>query len=309
MGYGNIMNSDCEGCFFKLGHRCDLTEHECRNQQHYIPEPAQLKTANKLNDYCKECNYRKDDKCEANLLCINNSLFTVGGDVNEKQCIKCKHSCESIYSCKDCIDFSDYDPINPINPIKEEDKMNYEEAYKELKESFALCTKELNDLKKEIEELKQKNSSGTEEADEPVLEDYETAFMFHHDTGGFYYLNSNGEITSATFAGFVYRPTDYNPWCNYLSKEYADTSAKIRRFNDMLLAFKWCYDRDYIPKYSDSICEDAKWYVYYDTEEEQYLRDSLYAWVEPTVYFSSEEIAEKCCNWLNDIDPDGQFLR
>ena len=149
MSYDNIMNGDCQGCFFKLGHRCDLTDRECQNQQEYTPKPAQLKTANKLNDYCKECNYRKDDKCTASHYCKDNSLFTVGGD-SEKQCIKCKHSCESIYSCKDCIDFSDYDPIKPI---KEKDKMNYEEAYKELKESFALCTKELNDLKQQVSQM------------------------------------------------------------------------------------------------------------------------------------------------------------
>lgn len=303
MSYDNIMNGDCQGCFFKLGHRCDLTDRECRNQQEYTPKPVYLKTANKLNDYCKECNYRKDDKCTASKYCKDNSLFTVGGD-SEKQCIKCKHSCESIYSCKDCINFSDYDPINPI---KEKDEMNYEEAYKELKESFALCTKELNDLKKEIEELKQKNNSDAIATDKSVLDEYETAFKFHNDASGFYYLNSNGEVASTTFAGFIYRPTDYNPWCNYLSKEYAATSAKIRRFNDMLLAFKWCYDKDYVPEYK--FINDEKWYVYYDTDDKQYLCDSLYAWVETAIYFSSEEIASKCCNWLNDIDPEGQLLR
>ena len=72
----------------------------------------------------------------------------------------------------------------------------------------------------------------------------------------------------------------------------------------MLLAFKWCYDREFT-----DFTNKEKYYVYYDNDDNYYHWDSLHDWVETCIYFSNDEVVQKCCDWLNDIDPRGQLLR
>jgi hypothetical protein len=64
------------------------------------------------------------------------------------------------------------------------------------------------------------------------------------------------------------------------------------------LTFKWCYDRDYEPVFSGDY-DNRVYSIYYDSEDEKYDYDwaSVVAYNE--VYFSSKEIAQKCCDWLN----------
>lgn len=42
-----------------------------------------------------------------------------------------------------------------------------------------------------------------------------------------------------------------NPYSNYLTKELAEQARELKDFNDKLLAFKYCYDLDYKPDWSD----------------------------------------------------------
>lgn len=83
----------------------------------------------------------------------------------------------------------------------------------------------------------------------------------------------------------------------YHTKEYAEMAKEMKEFNDKLLAFKWCYDRDYVPDWEDtSICKHC---VIYNNCDGQYERHTWYGEKYPTVYFSTREIAQKCCDWLN----------
>ena len=78
----------------------------------------------------------------------------------------------------------------------------------------------------------------------------------------------------------------------------------MKKFNDMLLAFKWCYDREYEPDWKDN--DESKFTVYYDGEE--YTSDEMVTYHAATVYFHSREIAQKCAYWLNNIDPKGELI-
>lgn len=79
----------------------------------------------------------------------------------------------------------------------------------------------------------------------------------------------------------------------------AERAKKLKDFNDMLMAFKWCYNRDYKPDWND-FYED-KYYVYYSHKTHKYDVDSITMWNVHNVYFSSEEIAQKCADWLNSL--------
>lgn len=147
-----------------------------------------------------------------------------------------------------------------------------------------------------------------------VLAHYKSAFQEDKDSN-VYYLDANSEV-EAIYVDCDALPysengrsasTYYNPYHVYLSEEYAKKAAKMKKFNDMLLAFKWCHDRTYEPDWSDS--DSIKYYVYYDTSDETYYADCTYVCSRNTVYFSTRPGAEECAEWLNSIDPKGELVR
>ena len=65
-----------------------------------------------------------------------------------------------------------------------------------------------------------------------------------------------------------------------------------------LMTFKFCYDHSYAPNWGKQ--DEFKWFVYFYTPDGKYTYDWSATWDRPlTVYFSSEEIAQKCADWLN----------
>ena len=93
-----------------------------------------------------------------------------------------------------------------------------------------------------------------------------------------------------------------NTYYYHHTKEYAKMAIEMKEFNDKLLAFKWCYDRDYTLDWDDS--STCKYCVAYDNYSGQYTIHSWYGEKYPTVYFSTEEIAKKCRDWLNGMMGD-----
>lgn len=66
----------------------------------------------------------------------------------------------------------------------------------------------------------------------------------------------------------------------------------------LLIKFKYCYDKDYEPDWNNT--EEQKWFVCVDTRSGKYNTDWVVRWNCPSsVYFSTREIAQKCCDWLN----------
>lgn len=80
-------------------------------------------------------------------------------------------------------------------------------------------------------------------------------------------------------------------------------------FNDKLdkltklMKFKFCYDYSYVPDWYNGA--ELKWYVYFHGTSKEYKIDWTSIWDRPTtVYFSSEEVAQKCADWLNAGCPE-----
>ena len=112
---------------------------------------------------------------------------------------------------------------------------------------------------------------------------------------------------SAVDSGLTeYAPDTLNPYCNYLNEAYAKQAEKIKKFNDLLMAFKWCYDNEYVVDWCDY--DEEKYTVFYNVGGHGYEWTKKYVSALPIVYFSSQAIAEECVKWLDHIDPDGKLL-
>lgn len=178
----------------------------------------------------------------------------------------------------------------------------------------------LNSLLAEVNALAEKinkeySESAIMENTEPdVLAHYKSAFQEDNDSN-VYFLDSNSEVKCLSNNGgefpfsesFTSTSKYYNPYHMYLSEEYAKKAAKMKKFNDMLLAYKWSHDKTYEPDWSDS--DTIKYYVYYDTSDETYSADCTYVCSRSTVYFSTRIRAEDCAEWFNSIDPKGELVR
>lgn len=169
--------------------------------------------------------------------------------------------------------------------IEEEKTMDKQERIKELK-------KQIEEINAEINELERNDT----------LEQYESDITWRYDG---YILNERGCVDEDNDS--IFNANDYNPYRHYMTEEYANKAAKIKKFNDILMAFKWCYDRDYEP---DWITRYAKYRVVYnfDANPKHYYVVLDYKHKHNEIYFSSEDIAQKCADWLNNIDPNGELI-
>lgn len=112
----------------------------------------------------------------------------------------------------------------------------------------------IKELKKQIEEI---NAEINELERDDTLEQYESDLCWADKR---YTLDEFGRIKILEpIVGF--NANEYNPYCHYMTEEYVNKAAKIKKFNDMLMAFKWCYDRDYEPDWAEN---DVKYCIVYN---------------------------------------------
>ena len=132
-----------------------------------------------------------------------------------------------------------------------------------------------------------------------VANDTLAAWREYIVTKAAYGLRDDDEVESITDEGYPLYIDDFNPYGTYPTEEYALMAQKMKIFNDKLLAFKWCYDRDYQPDWND---RKDKYFVYFDSIDGQYDVDSITTWSLNAVYFSTSIIAHKCADWLNSLE-------
>lgn len=166
--------------------------------------------------------------------------------------------------------------------------MTIDEKIKLLESRIAETDKLLAEIKKEKENEEKKNT-------ESVLAEYWNCLNSKREST--YYVSDSNKVEGANLFG-EYDDTHTDCYSNYPTKEYAEQAQKIKEFNDKLLAFKWCYDRDYKPVFSGDY-DNRAYYIYYDSEDVNYDYDWDNISKRNVVYFSSAEIARKCCEWLN----------
>lgn len=166
--------------------------------------------------------------------------------------------------------------------------MTIDEKIKLLESQIAETNKLLAEIKKEKENEEKKNT-------ESVLAEYWNCLNSGREVT--YYVDDSNKVYNAELFG-TYDDTNTDRYSNYPTKEYAEQAQKIKEFNDKLLAFKWCYDRDYKPVFSGNY-NDGAYYIYYDLKDEKYDYDWDSIGDKNLIYFSSAKVAQKCCDWLN----------
>ena len=171
-----------------------------------------------------------------------------------------------------------------IGAIEGEKTMDKQERLKELK-------RQIEEINAEINKLEQ----------DDTLEQYESDLSLKYKS---YILNELGCVlkNNSTF-----NSDEYNPYRHYMTEAYANKAAQMKKFNDMLMAFKWCYDRYYEPDWTENY---AKYYIVYnfDANPNHYCVSWCYTFNHNTIYFRTEDVAQKCADWLNDIDPNGELV-
>lgn len=141
------------------------------------------------------------------------------------------------------------------------------------------------------------NEVNTNSNEEDVIAKYKNDYCKDRK----YYLNSRSDVDFISWGDSFekVKSLSQSPYQHYLTEELAEQAKKLKDFNDKLLAFKYCYDLDYKPDWCDSY--EDKYYVYYSNKTQKYDVDSMTIWDVHNVYFSSEEIAQKCADWLNTL--------
>lgn len=172
-----------------------------------------------------------------------------------------------------------------LGAIEREKSMDKQERIKELKKQIEEINAEINELERD-----------------DTLEQYESDITWRYDG---YILNECGCINEDNDS--IFNATDYNPYRHYMTEEYANKAAKMKKFNDMLMAFKWCYDREYEPDWTTD-CNKYRVIYNFDDIPKRYCVNTACIYRHNEIHFSSEDIAQKCADWLNDIDPNGELM-
>ena len=161
------------------------------------------------------------------------------------------------------------------------------------------CKSEIENLNTMITDLQKQVENAKEEMKErelaDILDDYKKALKKNS-----FWLE--GRLSDAILGGenHNFHITDDNPYAFYPTQEYAEKARKIKTLNDMLLAFKWCYDKDFDPDFDTDV---ARYYVTYDACNDVFDVDTCYTPIYfNAVCFSKHDKAQKCCEWLNSMD-------
>ena len=106
---------------------------------------------------------------------------------------------------------------------------DFEDLYIEGEEKSMDKQERIKELKKQIEEI---NAEINELERDDTLKQYESDLCWGNEP---YILNELGCVikNNSTF-----NSDEYNPYRHYTTEEYANKAAKMKKFNDMLMAFK-----------------------------------------------------------------------
>ena len=91
----------------------------------------------------------------------------------------------------------------------------------------------------------------------------------------------------------------------YPDMDYANQACRLKKLNDVLLAFKYSKDRNFVPDFSD--WSQEKYHVMFNGTKEKFGVAVTYIDDINTVYFSNEQAAKECAIWLNELCAKGDL--
>lgn len=141
----------------------------------------------------------------------------------------------------------------------------------------------------QIEELKKKAEKIIEELKRGEIQLYPE---FEKGSSVFF-MDVNFDVRE----GICYNPKAISDYNSFHSKHYAEMLAERSNYLAMLLHCKWYFDRDYKPDWDNPI--EEKWTVGFSHASGKIM---VYNWTVVDfgiIAFSSKEVAQKACDWLN----------
>lgn len=157
------------------------------------------------------------------------------------------------------------------------------------------------------EEPSQQGRITKEDVVRTVLADYITD---QKQATKLYELSPWGEVTPLSQSPVLVDPTlKKNTFTSYLTFGLAEQAEKIKFFNDILLAYKYCYDCAYQPVWVGYTSDnDTVYTIVYDNVDGEYTYDMSSSLQANMVCFSSLEVVSNCARFLNQIDPEGKLI-
>lgn len=157
----------------------------------------------------------------------------------------------------------------------------------ELQKRLESAEKQMIGLQDEIQNLKTKLAEVQDETEIPDKPDFEMEEKF-------YYLDSVTDDVQDSCHDSDIDAIDFNM---FHTMDYAQEFADKCKLIAMMLHCKWYCDKEIVTDFSDDALD--KWCVWYDHFSDEWSVDSQLTHESTTVYFTTEESAQKCAEWMN----------
>ena len=157
----------------------------------------------------------------------------------------------------------------------------------ELEKRLESAEKQMIGLQDEIQNLKAKLAEAQDETEIPDFPEFKPT------AGEAWHINNVLKVTSSP----SYYPLSVDDYNYFHTKEYAQEFADKCELLAMMLHCKWYLDRDYVPDWDNG---DDKFTVWYNHMDNEWQIDFQEIHETPSIYFSTEEAAQKCADWLNE---------
>ncbi|MDO5558422.1 MAG: hypothetical protein Q4F95_02360 [Oscillospiraceae bacterium] len=119
------------------------------------------------------------------------------------------------------------------------------------------------------------------------------------DGSAYYIIDCNGRIQDDCFGGYTYDRMRAESHRCFKNKEMAELYLKKNQPLLDMMYFKECYDINYKPDLNDMA--ETKYSILFDVDLSKFITCTSNSFYYPSiVFFSSEEIAAKCADWMND---------
>ena len=152
----------------------------------------------------------------------------------------------------------------------------------ELEQSLKTTLTQIEELKKKAEEIIEE----LKKEEIPLYPKFEKG-------SAVFFMECNSDIRGSN----CYDPKAISDYNSFHSKHYAEMLAERSNYLAMLLHCKWYFDRDYEPDWNDT--NEKKWAIEFDHDKGEFVVDYWITRDFGTIAFSSEEVAQKACDWLN----------
>lgn len=163
---------------------------------------------------------------------------------------------------------------------------------------------EFESFKAELEERLQKFAEKLEEEENKSkhihVESMQKGYEQLKPGATYYQVDEYGYVAGINFnSDNPYHHILIDRFRAFLSQDIACTFSKRTSLMAQLLYFKSIYDEDFVPDWND--WNQIKYIIEYNNNEQRWAtRFHRSTDIPGAVYFSSESIAQKCCDWLTE---------